>query len=151
MMDNNTDSRSSCADTVVSPVTTDSMVTVPLSDRQSNPNGVCHDSRTLDIPETPIEEKVDGEDLIGEDGENPVETTPKNEEISTPASETKERRESASARSQNGRQSQEPASPAESDGVDWAKLDETEEQEPRNEATDEVCPAKTRIRGGELT
>ncbi|KAL1981974.1 hypothetical protein VTN96DRAFT_1940 [Rasamsonia emersonii] len=139
MMDNNIDSRYSRADTDVSPVTTDSMVTVPLSDRQSNPNGVCHDSRTLDIPETPIEEKVDGEGLISEDGENPLETTPKNEDIFTPAPETKERRESASsAKSQSSRQSQEePGSPAESDGVDWAKLDETEEQEPRNEATDE--------------
>ncbi|KAL1966210.1 hypothetical protein VTN77DRAFT_4762 [Rasamsonia byssochlamydoides] len=112
------------------------MVTVPLSDRQSGPN-FCHDSRMLDIPETPIEETVDGEGSMSPQEEK-VQTTPKNEDASRPASEIKERRGSeASARSQSSRESRDPESPAEGDGVDWAKLDETEEQEPRNEATDE--------------
>jgi hypothetical protein len=149
MMDND-DARSSRADTDVFPVTTDSMVTVPLSDRQSSPSDICHDPTTLDIPETPIEDKVDGDGPIEEEEER-VET-PKNEDVPRPASEIKERRGSASsAGSRSTRNSHDSISPVESEGVDWEKLDKTEEQEPRNEATDEVGTEETRLHWRELT
>jgi hypothetical protein len=121
-----------------SPVTTDSMVTVPLSDRHSTSNEPSCDSRTLDIPETPIEEKAEGEGRMEGDGEE-LDGTPKSDNTSRISPEPEERRESASStQSQRARNSHDPVSPAESDGVDWEKLDKTEEQEPRNEATDEV-------------
>lgn len=114
-----------------SPNPTDSMVTVPLSDRQSNPR----DSRMFDIPETPVEERnaedtpLDVEDESGR--------TPRNDTLYDPDSETRPALD-ASPRSPSRDTQEDPASPATSDRVDWEELEKTEEQEPRNEATDEV-------------
>lgn len=133
----NTDAIASTEE-VLSPVTTDSMVTVPLSDRQSIPNETSYDSHTVDIPETPVEEKGEGESHVEEDGDG-LDVTPKNDSIFKTSSEQDGRRESVSSTdSQSVRNSHDPVSPVESDGVDWEKLDRTEELEPRNEATDEV-------------
>jgi hypothetical protein len=72
---------------------------------------------------------------------SPSESLPSPEEIPLPSSTGDEFRSSTSttqSRSSNGSNAS-PSSPTESVGVDWEKLDKTEEQEHRNDATDEVC------------
>ena len=85
------------------------MVTVPLSDVQSNSEHTQSDWRSLDIPVTPT-------------GQNALKSDPRG------GSST---RSPSSERNDTGDE-------AEGD-VDWAQLDKTEEQEPRGEGSDEVC------------
>lgn len=87
----------------------DSMVTVPLSDVQSNSEHTQSDWRSLDIPVTPTDPNALKSDPAG-------------------GSST---RSPSSERNDTGDE-------AEGD-VDWAQLDKTEEQEPRGEGSDEVC------------
>jgi hypothetical protein len=106
------------------PIATDSMVTVPL---QSSPEGTDHDSRTFDILTTPLQEKC-GKDM-----------TPELEDVPGPGADTHERRASVSSMgSRRSRGTNNSESRYEEDGVDWEKLDKTEELEPRSGATDEV-------------
>jgi hypothetical protein len=119
---------------IISPVTTDSMVTVPLSDRQSVSEPA---STEVDTPTTPGEGKEGQEYFI--EAEKETDLTPKTEaacradEIST---ETQSVTPVGKDCTQEGYES---ATSAESDrGVDWEKLDKSEEQEPRTEASHEV-------------
>ncbi|OXV09645.1 hypothetical protein Egran_02592 [Elaphomyces granulatus] len=98
-------------------MTTDSMVTVPLSDVRSSPEEADHDSRAFDLPNV-FDEVVSVED-----------------ETSEPALDIRERRSLAVSRSAQG--SSERDSTSDSDSVDWEKLARTEEQEPRTGPTDE--------------
>lgn len=121
-----------------SPNNTDSMVTVPLSDIQSdiqsNPQ-TPNEWKTFDIPEVPVEESGEQEGPVGDNAEG--QTTP-TIDCSPTTVEGRERRVSdSSERSRNSRGS-EADSPPDSEGVNWEGLEKTEELEPRNEGTDEV-------------
>ncbi|KAJ9308533.1 hypothetical protein DTO217A2_2026 [Paecilomyces variotii] len=120
-----------------SPNNTDSMVTVPLSDIQSdiqsNPQ-TPNEWKTFDIPEVPVEESGEQEGPVGDNAEG--QTTP-TIDCSPTTVEGRERRVSdSSERSRNSRGS-EADSPPDSEGVNWEGLEKTEELEPRNEGTDE--------------
>lgn len=131
---------SSISEELISPVTTDSMVTVPLSDRQSISE---NDSTQLDLPTTPVAEETLKSDYFVETVEE-TDLTPKNdrtEEAST--NENKTRSITPIERASSTQDGYESASSAESDaGVDWEKLDKTEKQESRTGATDEVSTVR---------
>lgn len=91
---------------------TDSMVTVPLSDVQSNSEHSQPEWRSLNIPLTPAD---------------PVSPTQSDNGAKSDAGNSM-RRSQYSDRVD-----------ATEDEVDWAELDKTEEQEPRGEGADEVC------------
>jgi len=102
---------------------TDSMVTVSLSDIQSNSEHTQPDWRYLDIPPTSAEEDapLESEANSPEDEElaptlltNAVYTPPPIEEEDIPDSDS------------------------DLDDLDWEHLDRTEEQEPRGEGSDDV-------------
>ncbi|KAK2757562.1 ecotropic viral integration site [Arachnomyces sp. PD_36] len=114
---------------------TDSMVTVPLSDLQSNPDELMEESvdevlagsraseHTPEEPEshpTPVEDATD--DIVDGAGEK--------ENIA-------ESRVESVASQNNEDETKSIHSTSASDSVDWDELDKTEEQEPRSEATDE--------------
>ncbi|CRG90832.1 EVI5-like protein [Talaromyces islandicus] len=125
----------SSADELISPVTTDSMVTVALSDRQSAPVGAA---ASVEIPSTPVDEKEDG--YVSQETEGETDTTPKNEgtiKLDVATSEIEAPNQSASSTGLELDTSSNPPSPTGSDGVDWEKLDKTEEQEPRTDTSDE--------------
>ncbi|RHZ56398.1 hypothetical protein CDV55_105439 [Aspergillus turcosus] len=109
---------------------TDSMVTVPLSDVQSNSEHSQPDWRTLDIPRTPVDSTFPGENEVygGDDVER--ETTPTRDcgktELATDCT--------SAAPSVRSRSSEEYER---GDAVNWEELDKTEEQEPRGEGSDE--------------
>ncbi|KAH8689415.1 putative GTPase activating protein [Talaromyces proteolyticus] len=117
------------AEELISPVTTDSMVTVPLSDRQSSYGDLA---ASLDAPTTPVDEKEEG--YASQETEGVIDMTPKNENIlkSDVFTPEEDKRDSDT----NSQRSATPSSVG-SDGVDWEKLDKSEEQEPRTDATDE--------------
>lgn len=89
---------------------TDSMVTVPLSEVQSDSEHTQPDWRSLNIPQTPAD---------------PVSPTQSDNGAKSDAGNSS-RRSQCSDRGMD-------------DEVDWAELDRTEEQEPRGEDADEVC------------
>lgn len=128
----------SSADELISPVTTDSMVSVALSDRQS----VIGDmAASIELPTTPVAEKEE-DGYISQDTEGDADTTPKNEstiklDVVTLDDKTphENKRNSSDLEPEA---SSNPSSPTGSDGVDWEKLDKTEEQEPRTDTSDEV-------------
>ncbi|CAI7598811.1 unnamed protein product [Penicillium viridicatum] len=99
----------------------DSMVTVALSDNQSNSEHTQPDWRTLNIPPTPVEmthlEKESEESFGPVPLQDAARTTPTPE---TPGADS-------------GRQTGEMFD----NEVDWENLDKTEEQEPRGEGSDE--------------
>lgn len=117
------------------------MVTVSLSDLQSNPDetseetidGKLANSNPLDRPQEaiesqpePIEQETDNV-VDGADGKEDS-TDCQAETIASPVAALQdEEDETKSLHSSSG-----------SDSVDWDELDKTEEQEPRSEATDEV-------------
>lgn len=122
---------------------TDSMVTVSLSDLQSNPDDTSEetreeklaDSKSLDSPQEAIESQQnpaeqEAEDDIADGTEEKVDSSDRQPETeaSPAAAPQNEEDESNSLHSTS----------AGSDSVDWDELDKTEEQEPRSEATDEV-------------
>lgn len=103
------------------------MVTVPLSDRQSTIGDIA---ASIEIPATPVDEKEGG--YFSLEPKEVTDTTPKNENaIKLDVSPQEDRSNSTDTLS-------ELSSPSGSDGVDWEKLDKTEEQEPRTDASDEV-------------
>ncbi|KAL4989588.1 rab-GTPase-TBC domain-containing protein [Aspergillus falconensis] len=98
---------------------TDSMVTVPLS---SNSEDTQPDWRTLEIPQTPVHATTHSDDEIS------PKTTP---------TFAKSDLGSELARTRISEENDRPDG-LEGDGVDWAELEKTEEQEPRMEASDET-------------
>lgn len=132
-------SSSSLAEELVSPVTTDSMVTVPLSDRQSFPESIATE---FDSPTTPVDEKADQISFM--ETATQIDLTPKSEvtsrvdETST-AGDMKHSSIISNEAANNTQDGYESSSSTESTGgVDWEKLDKSEEQEPRTQGTDEV-------------
>lgn len=129
----------SLAEELISPVTTDSMVTVPLSDRQSLSESIATE---FDSPTTPIDEKADQVSFMGTATQ--VDLTPKSEltgrVVETSITGDMKRSSSISNEAVNNTQDgYESSSSTESaGGVDWEKLDKSEEQEPRTQGTDEV-------------
>ncbi|OKL61496.1 hypothetical protein UA08_03336 [Talaromyces atroroseus] len=114
----------SASEDIISPVTTDSMVTVPLSDRQSISE---RSSTRADTPTTPVDGKEGQEYFI--ETEKGTDLTPKNEAAG---------RVDETAKENNVQEGYESATFIEGDGgVDWEKLDKTEKQEPRTGASDE--------------
>ncbi|KAF7114560.1 hypothetical protein CNMCM5793_009205 [Aspergillus hiratsukae] len=109
---------------------TDSMVTVPLSDVQSNSEHSQPDWRTLDIPRTPVESTLPGENDVygGDDVER--ETTPTRDCVKTELATDC----TSAAPSVRSRSSEEYER---GDAVNWEELDKTEEQETRGEGSDE--------------
>ena len=99
----------------------DSMVTVALSDKQSNSEHTQPEWCTLNVPPTPSEITPESEESFGPVPlQDAARTTPTPEDDMPGASG--ERQE-----------------PDMSDNeVDWENLDKTEEQEPRGEGSDEV-------------
>lgn len=127
----------SSADELISPVTTDSMVTVALSDARYS--ATVDVAAGIEIPSTPVDEKEDG--YISQETEGEADTTPKNEstiKLDVAAIETPEGNQRSSLTELESATSSTPPSPTGSDGVDWEKLDKTEEQEPRTDTSDEV-------------
>ncbi|GAM42548.1 hypothetical protein TCE0_044f16620 [Talaromyces pinophilus] len=128
----------SLAEELISPVTTDSMVTVPLSDRQSLSESIATE---FDSPTTPIDEKADQVSFTGTATQ--VDLTPKSEVtgrvVETSITGDMKRSLSISNEAANNTQDgYESSSSTESAaGVDWEKLDKSEEQEPRTQGTDE--------------
>jgi hypothetical protein len=109
---------------------TDSMVTVPLSDVQSNSEHSQPDWRTLDIPQTPVESTLPGEEEVYDEDNVERETTPTRACVKTElATEC-----TSAAPSVRSRSSEEYER---GDAVNWEELDKTEEQEPRGEGSDE--------------
>ena len=102
------------------------MVTVSLSDAQSNSDPSHPDWRS--IPQTPVENAPEM------DTEGVTDTAPPH----ALESELHPNQDQAvpSIRSPQDNVDQEDV---ENDVVDWAELERTEEQEPRNEQSDEVC------------
>lgn len=100
---------------------TDSMVTVPLSDIQSNPENSPGDWRSSDVPPIP---PVDIDSLT-EQQQQQHDHGLKSGDVGGPPlrSPSSERNDT---------------SDVEGDVVDWAQLDKTEEQEPRGDSSDEV-------------
>ena len=95
------------------------MVTVPLSDIQSNSEHTQPDWRTLDIPPTP-----------------PIDLASPTEQQSNNGLKSSD---AGAFSAQSPSSERNDASDVEGDEVDWAQLDKTEEQEPRGESSDEVC------------
>lgn len=135
----------SVSEELISPVTTttttDSMVTVPLSDRQSTSENASTGPST---PTTPVDE-TGGQNFDGTEKETDL--TPKNNDIAAkvdePSTEENKTQPATPVEAANTagdtQETNEPASSTENDGgVDWEKLDNSEKQEPRTEATDEV-------------
>lgn len=111
--------------TVTTPTTTtrngtntDSMVTVPLSDIQSNHEHSPSDWRSIDVPPTPPVDLVSPTEQRHDNGLKSGDLG--GSALRSPTSDRND------------------ASDAEGDVVDWAQLDKTEEQEPRGESSDEV-------------
>lgn len=125
---------------------TDSMVTVPLSDLQSNPDEVAEETLQEKLaesnpPNPPLE--------ASESQPNPTDQEPG--DITENADE---RGDSAGCQAESfaasvaapqdtedetkSLHSAAGSDSVDSDSVDWDELDKTEEQEPRSEATDEV-------------
>ncbi|KAF7165286.1 hypothetical protein CNMCM5623_009508 [Aspergillus felis] len=109
---------------------TDSMVTVPLSDVQSNSEHSQPDWRTLDIPRTPVESTLPGEMEVYDEDNVERETTPtpdcvKTELVTDCTSGAPSVRSRSSEEYERG------------DAVNWEELDKTEEQEHRGEGSDE--------------
>ncbi|KAL1859912.1 hypothetical protein Plec18170_001858 [Paecilomyces lecythidis] len=127
------ESRMSRTNSESSPNNTDSMVTVPLSDIQSNPQ-TPNEWKTFDIPEVPAEENGEQQDQVEEKGEG--QTTP-TIDCSSATVEGRERRASDSSEQSRSSRGSDAESPAVSEGVNWEGLEKTEELEPRNEGTDE--------------
>uniref|UniRef100_A0A093UV36 EVI5-like protein n=1 Tax=Talaromyces marneffei PM1 TaxID=1077442 RepID=A0A093UV36_TALMA len=128
----------SLAEELISPVTTDSMVTVPLSDRQSLSESIATE---FDSPTTPVDEKADQVSFM--ETATQIDLTPKSEvtgrvdEIPITGN-TKHSSTISNEAASNTQDGYESSSPTESTGgVDWEKLDKSEEQEPRTQGTDE--------------
>lgn len=102
------------------------MVTVPLSDIQSNPENSPCDWRSADVPPTP---PVDLDSLTEQQRHHVYGL--ESEDVGGPPlrSPSSERNDT---------------SDVEGDVVDWAQLDKTEEQEPRGDASDEVGRSKAK-------
>lgn len=107
----------------------DSMVTVSLSDIQSNSEHTQPDWRTLDIPPTPVESSHESEanhnrtQSFGPQAlRDAAKTTPV--PLDEPPTPTTAEGKTADEDSDNE--------------VDWENLEKTEEQEPRGEGSDEV-------------
>ncbi|PKX94948.1 putative GTPase activating protein (Evi5) [Aspergillus novofumigatus IBT 16806] len=109
---------------------TDSMVTVPLSDVQSNSEHSQPDWRTLDIPQTPVESTLPGEEETYDEANVERETTPTQGFVKTELATDC----TSAAPSVRSRSSEEYER---GDAVNWEELDKTEEQEPRGEGSDE--------------
>ncbi|KAB8068957.1 rab-GTPase-TBC domain-containing protein [Aspergillus leporis] len=107
----------------------DSMVTVPLSDIQSNSEHTQPDWRTLDIPQTPIEVTSPTEESVNAD--DPTTRTTPTRDSDKPILQPHTYRSSIVSRSS------EEIFRGDVDGVDWQELDKSEEQEPRGEGSDE--------------
>lgn len=128
------------AEELISPVTTDSMVTVPLSDRQSLSESIATE---FDSPTTPIDDKAD--QIPFTETATQVDLTPKSEitgkVVGTSIAGEMKRSSSisyeAARNTQDGYESS-SSSTESTGGVDWEKLDKSEEQEPRTQGTDEV-------------
>lgn len=130
---------SAVVEEIQSPMTTDSMVTVPLSEHQSSHDPV-HDASDLATIHTPTEEHAsEKRSTFGSEGK--LDDTPKNESISELDSSQQEGTEALPGDGSDTTDSESPGigSPASNREVDWDKLDKTEEEEPRSEMTDEVC------------
>ncbi|KAF5862571.1 ecotropic viral integration site [Aspergillus alliaceus] len=106
----------------------DSMVTVPLSDIQSNSEHTQPDWRTLDIPQTPVEVTSPTEGSV--DADEPTTKT-------TPTRDSKPILQPHTYRASIVSRSSEEIFRGEADGVDWKELEKSEEQEPRGEGSDE--------------
>lgn len=129
---------------------TDSMVTVSLSDVQSN----CEQSRPdwplLDMPSTPMD-PVSPSESPCELGYPTITTTPTADVGKPDLEPEKYRGAGSSIRSQSS-----DGSERMQDAAVWEELDKTEEQEPRGQGSDEVCVCVSSVcqrenknRGGE--
>ncbi|KAE8354012.1 rab-GTPase-TBC domain-containing protein [Aspergillus coremiiformis] len=105
----------------------DSMVTVPLSDKQSNSEHTQPDWRMLDIPQTPIEITAPTEDSVDAD----------EFARATPTRDSENPIQQHTYRASIVSRSSEEIFRGEADGLDWKELDKSEEQEPRGEGSDE--------------
>ncbi|KAJ5083027.1 hypothetical protein N7532_012070 [Penicillium argentinense] len=99
----------------------DSMVTVSLSDIQSNSEHTQPDWRNLDIPPTPVEASHESESFGPMPLQDAARTTP------VPVSEPPTPTSTADKTADEEADSE----------VDWENLEKTEEQEPRGESSDE--------------
>lgn len=100
----------------------DSMVTVSLSDIQSNSEHSQPEWRNLDIPPTPIESSLESESFGPMPLQDAARTTPA--PVSEPSTPTGAREKEAEEEADNE--------------VDWENLEKTEEKVPRGEGSDEV-------------
>lgn len=96
------------------------MVTVPLSDIQSNPEQSPSDWRSVDVPPTPPVDLVSPTEQQQQDDNGLKSGDVGGSALRSPSSDRND------------------ASDTEGDVVDWAQLDKTEEQEPRGDSNDEV-------------
>jgi hypothetical protein len=113
---------------------TDSMVTVPLSDAQSNSDPSHPDWSSPNTPQTPA-----GGFSAADDQRDA--TQPGNGALGSESDLEQVRATGPSIRLPET-DGMHQADDAEGDVVDWAELEKTEEQEPRGEQSDEVriCP-----------
>jgi hypothetical protein len=111
---------------------TDSMVTVSLSDIQSNSEHTQPDWRSLDIPPTSAEEDAPFESEANSPEDEELGPTLLTNAVYTPPPIEEEEEE--------GEEEEEVISESDSDldDLDWEHLDRTEEQEPRGEGSDDV-------------
>lgn len=115
---------------------TDSMVTVPLSDVQSNADPSHPDWNSLNTPQTPVDGFPAGE---GQANTPQAHNAPLGADMASKGDPAP----GPSIRLPDGDTPQ--ADDAEGDVVDWAQLEKTEEQEPRGEQSDEVSRLDSRI------
>lgn len=113
-------------------VHTDSMVTVPLSDIQSNSEHTQPDWRNLDIPQTPVDST--SPEVLEDESEEEIKTTP-TRDGAKPEVEQDSGANPTRSRSHDGKGQRKSG---DRDVVDWEELDKTEENEPRGEGSDEV-------------
>lgn len=104
------------------------MVTVSLSDVQSNSEHTQPDWHTLDIPQTPVESSCNSES-----NQNRPQSFGPGPQALQDAAKT------SIAPVDEPPTPTAPQDKAIEDDMDWENLEKTEEQEPRGEGSDEVC------------
>jgi hypothetical protein len=110
------------------------MVTVSLSDIQSNSEHTQPDWRNLDIPPTPVESTHEAEgNHTKTESFGPMALRDAARTTPTPVDEP------PTPTSTEDRALDEEAD----NEVDWENLEKTEEQEPRGEGSDEVCDLRS--------
>lgn len=122
---------------------TDSMVTVPLSDVLSNSEDTQPGWKSIEIPQTPVENDLDPESPADVDNEASA-LTPKSISVESEIEQAPSVEDGASVRSRSSDGSQRSVDPGEAE-TNWAELEKTEAQESREEGSDEVYPIAMRL------